>query len=67
MRIRLPGKKRRWVHVSFRIMCILAILIAIIVTLLGLPAIMEFPLALIAVAVYAIYTYHENKHHKERK
>lgn len=48
-------------------MCILAILIAIIVTLLGLPAIMGFPLALIAVAVYAIYTYHENKHHKERK
>lgn len=67
MRLRLPGKKRRWVHVSFRIMCILAILIAIIVTIWGLPAIMEFPLALIAVAVYAIYTYHENKHHKERK
>lgn len=48
-------------------MCILAILTAIIVTLLGLPAFMEFPLAIIAVAVYAIYAYHENKHHKERK
>lgn len=48
-------------------MCALAILIAIIVTIWGLPAIMEFPLALIAVAVYAIYAYHENKHHKERK
>ena len=67
MRIRLPGKKRRWVHVSFRIMCILAILTAIIVTIWGLPAIMEFPLALIAVAVYAIYAYHENKHRKDRK
>lgn len=48
-------------------MCILAILIAIIVTVLGLPAIMEFPLAIIAVAVYAIYAYHENKHRKDRK
>jgi hypothetical protein len=47
-------------------MCILAILIAIIVTLLGLPAIMEFPLAIIAVAVYAVYEWHK-QHHKERK
>lgn len=66
MRIRLPHK-RRWVHVSFKTMCILAVLTAIIVTILGLPAIMEFPLALLAVAVYAIYAYHENKHRKDRK
>lgn len=67
MRIRLPGKNgRRWVHVSFTIMCILAILIAIIVTVLGLPAIMEFPLALLAVGAYAVYEWHK-QHHKERK
>ena len=36
-------------------MCILAILIAIISTLLGLPAIMEFPSALIAIGAYAVY------------
>lgn len=68
MRIRPPHKhEKHWAHVSLKTMCALAILIAIIVTIWGLPAIMEFPLALIAVAVYAIYAYHENKHHKERK
>lgn len=47
-------------------MCILAILTAIIVTLLGLPAIMEFPLALIAVGAYAVYAWW-NQNHKENK
>ena len=65
MRIRLPHR-RRWVHMSLKTMCILAILTAIIVTVLGLPAIMEFPLAVIAVGVYAVYEWHK-QHHKERK
>ncbi len=48
-------------------MCVLAILIAIIVTILGLPASIEFPLAIIGVGVYAIYEHHNQKHDKERK
>ena len=66
MRIRLPGKKQRWVHVSFTIMCILAILTAIIVCVFGLPASAEFPLALIAVGAYAVHEWHK-QHHKEQK
>ena len=48
-------------------MCALAILIAIIVTIWGLPAIMEFPIALTAISVYALCEYHNQKHRKDKK
>ena len=52
---------------SLKTMCALAILTAIIVTIWGLPASMEFPIALTAISVYALCEYHNQKHRKDKK
>lgn len=69
MRIRIPdsqqpGKTRR-IRITFKIMCVMALIIAIIVVGFGLPATAEFPLALIALTTYAVWAYYESRKSKQ--
>lgn len=74
MKIRIPGKqpgKTERIRITFKIMCMIAIIVALIVCVAGLPASAEFPLALVALTTYAIWSWHEThangKHKKDRK
>lgn len=65
MRIRIPdsnhpGKTRR-IRITFKTMCIISLIIALIVCGFGLPAAAEFPLALVILGSYAVWAYYETK------
>ena len=70
MRIRIPGKqpgRTERIRVTFKVMCMIALIIALIVCAFGLPATAEFPLALVALTTYAIWAWYEMQHGKHRK
>lgn len=65
MKIRIPdaqhpGKTRR-IRITFKTMCIISLIIALIVCGFGLPAAAEFPLALVILGSYAVWAYYETK------
>ena len=65
MRMRIPdpehpGKTRR-IRITFKTMCIISLIIALIVCGFGLPAAAEFPLALVILGSYAVWAYYETK------
>lgn len=69
MRIRIPdpehpGKTRR-IRITFKTMCIISLIIALIVCGFGLPAAAEFPLALVILGSYAVWAYYETKKSKQ--
>ena len=69
MRIRIPdpehpGKTRR-IRITFKTMCIISLTIALIICGFGLPAIAEFPLALVILGSYAVWAYYETKKSKQ--
>lgn len=71
MKIRIPdpnhpGRTER-IRITFKIMCMIALVIALIVCVLGWPAAAEFPLALIALTTYAIWAWHETRHGNHKK
>lgn len=75
MKIRIPdpkqpGKTER-IRITFKIMCVIALVIALIVCAFGLPATAEFPLALVALTTYAVWAWYEThakgKHRKDGK
>ena len=71
MRMRIPdpehpGKTER-IRITFKVMCVIAIAIALIVCAFGLPATAEFPLALVALTTYAVWAWYETQRGKHRK
>lgn len=71
MKIRIPdpnhpGRTER-IRVTFKVMFVIALVIALIVCAFGLPATAEFPLALVALGSYAVWAYYETKKSKQEE
>lgn len=71
MKIRIPdpnhpGQTKR-IRITFKIMFMIALAIALIVCVFGLPAAAEFPLALVALTTYALWAWYEMKEEPKRK
>lgn len=64
--VKNPGKTRR-IRITFKTMCVIAIIIALIVVGFGLPAAAEFPLALVALGSYAVWAYYESRKSKQEE
>lgn len=71
MKIRIPdpnhpGKTRR-IRITFKTMCIISLIVALIVVGFGLPAVAEFPIALVILGTYAVWAYYESRKNKQEE